>query len=246
MKLSKKSRLSNLICALALGAILALPARLQAADAEPGFVSLFNGTDLSGWEGMPAFWSVKDGAITGQTTKDNPTKGNTFLVWKGGKVEDFELRLQFKLTPGDDKGFANSGVQYRSQLADAATFAVGGYQADMEAGVNYTGILYEERGRGIIAERGQCVNIEPSGNKRVLGTIGTSAEIESVIKHDSWNEYIIIARGNQLIHIINGRVTMMLTDDQAEKRASSGILALQVHAGPPMTAQFKNIRLKKL
>jgi hypothetical protein len=159
-------------------------------------------------------------------------------------VADFELRCSFKLVPGSTEGFANSGMQYRSKVADPSYWVVGGYQADMEAGPTYTGILYEERGRGILAQRGQMVKIEPDGKIRILGTMGESAEIQALIKKEDWNEYIVIARGNHLTHIINGRVTVDITDDQESKAAKSGILALQLHAGPPMMVQFKNLRLK--
>jgi uncharacterized protein (TIGR03067 family) len=222
------------------------------AQHEEGFKSLFNGQDLTGWEGLPQFWSVKDGAITGQTTRENPAKGNTFLVWKGGNVGDFELRATYRLIPNGDKGFANSGIQYRSKLADPGYFVVGGYQADMEAGKSYSGILYEERGRGILAERGQKVVIKPDDrdpNKpkiEVVGTLGDSNEIQSHIKSSEWNEYVIIAQGNHLRHFINGLPTVDVTDEQTSRAAKSGILALQLHAGDPMTAQFKNIRIKDL
>lgn len=76
---------------------------------EVGFKSIFDGKTLKGWDGNADFWSVKDGAITGITTKEMPTKGNTFIVWREGKVSDFELRLQFRITGG------NSGIQYRSK-----------------------------------------------------------------------------------------------------------------------------------
>lgn len=240
-----KMRIQQHIGTLAVGILLVLPSAF-AGDVEPGFTSLFNGKDLAGWEGLPDFWSVEDGAITGRTTKERPTKGNTFLVWKGGTVDDFELRASFKMVPGDAAGFVNSGIQYRSKVIDPDKWVVGGYQADMEAGPNYTGILYEERGRGILAQRGQMVNIEADGKLRVLGTMGSSADIQSVIKKEDWNDYVIIARGPHLTHIINGRVTADVTDDQAAKRAKSGIIALQLHAGPPMMVQFKNIRIKPL
>lgn len=240
-----KMRIQQHIGTLAVGILLALPSAF-AGDVEPGFASLFNGKDLAGWEGLPDFWSVEDGAITGRTTKEHPTKGNTFLVWKGGTVDDFELRASFKMVPGDAAGFVNSGIQYRSKVIDPDKWVVGGYQADMEAGPNYTGILYEERGRGILAQRGQMVNIEADGKLRVLGTMGSSADIQSVIKKEDWNDYVIIARGHHLTHIINGRVTADVTDDQAAKRAKSGIIALQLHAGPPMMVQFKNLRIKPL
>ena len=216
----------------------------SAAAGEDGFKPLFNGKDLTQWEGLPQFWSVKEGAITGQTTKDNPAKGNTFIVWKGGEVSDFELRLSYKI--------ANSGIQYRSKLADPKAFVVGGYQADMEAASTYSGILYEERGRGILANRGQKVVIkpDPSDAKKpkieVVGSVGKSEDIQAKIKPNDWNEYVVIARGNHLQHFINGQQTIDVVDEQVAQAAKSGILALQLHQGEPMTVQFKNIRLKSL
>src|SRR5437867_10705272 len=106
-----------------------------AAEAERGFKPLFNGKDLTGWEGDMKLWSVKDGAITGQTTKENPAHGNTFLIWKAGSVDDFELRFSYKIVPNNNIGFANSGVQYRS--TDLGNFVVAGYQAEFAAGQNY-------------------------------------------------------------------------------------------------------------
>jgi hypothetical protein len=240
-------------------ALMACPAPVSGADvgrpayalvedrpAEKGFLRIFNGKDLTGWEGNPKLWSVKDGAITGQTTAENPTKGNTFLIWTNGILADFELRCAFKLTPGNDKGFANSGIQYRSKVLDPANWVVGGYQADMEAGPTYSGILYEERMRGILALRGEKVLWNKEGKKQVLGSLGDAAEIGAAIKRGDWNDYVIIARGNHLQQFINGQQTVDVVDEDAAKRALSGILALQLHAGPPMTAQFKNLRLKKL
>jgi len=213
---------------------------------EPGFRRIFNGMDLHGWDGNPKFWSVKEGAITGQTTAANPAKGNTFCIWTNGTVANFELRASFKLVPGDAKGFANSGIQYRSKVVDPATWAVGGYQADMENGKDYSGILYEERFRGIMALRGEKVVWDNEGKKQVVGSVGNPAEIEAAIKKGDWNDYVIIAQGNHLQQFINGKQTVDVTDDCEAKRAMSGILAVQLHAGPPMTAQFKNIRIKTL
>jgi len=213
---------------------------------EPGFRRIFNGIDLTGWDGNPKFWSVKDGAITGQTTAANPAKGNTFCVWTNGAVANFELRASFKLVPGDAKGFANSGIQYRSKVVDPANWVVGGYQADMENGKDYSGILYEERFRGIMALRGEKVVWDNEGKKQVVGSVGNPAEIEAGIKKGDWNDYVIIAQGNHLQQFINGKQTVDVTDDCEAKRAMSGILAVQLHAGPPMMAQFKNIRIKTL
>jgi len=231
--------------ALTLGAILlAQPGLVPAA--EPGFRSIFNGKDLTGWDGSPKLWSVKDGAITGQTTASNPAKGNTFLIWTNGTPGDFELRCSFKLVPGDSQGFANSGIQYRSKVVDPSYWVVHGYQADMEAGPTYTGILYEEGMRGIMAGRGEKVVWDKDGKKQVVGSIGNAAAIEASVKKGDWNDYIIIAQGNHLQQFVNGKPTIDLTDEDEAKRALSGVLALQLHAGPPMMAQFKNLRIKVL
>jgi type 1 glutamine amidotransferase len=206
------------------------------AEDEAGFKPIFNGKDLEGWDGNPKFWSVEDGAITGRTTAENPTQGNTFLIWRDGEVDDFVLRLDYKLVGG------NSGIQYRSK--DHGNWVVGGYQADFEAGPTYTGINYEERGRGILAERGKRATIAADGKKE-QEQIADSAELQKLIKPEDWNSYEIIASGNHLIHKINGTVFSETIDNEAAKRAMSGILAFQVHAGPPMTVQFKNVRLKR-
>jgi hypothetical protein len=213
---------------------------------EKGFLSLFNGIDLTGWDGNPKLWSVKDGAITGQTTAENPAKGNTFLIWTNGTPGDFELRCSFKLVPGDKQGFANSGIQYRSKVVDPSYWVVHGYQADMEAGKTYTGILYEEGMRGILAQRGEKVVWDKDGKKQVVGSVGDAATIEASVKKGDWNDYIIIAKGNHLQQFINGKPTIDVVDDCEAKRAMSGVLALQLHAGAPMMAQFKNIRIKRL
>ena len=126
----------------------------MAADEEEGFKPIFNGKDLDGWDGNPGFWSVQDGALTGQTTKEKPTRGNTFIIWRQGELDDFELRLDYKIVGG------NSGIQYRSfENPKWGKWVVGGYQADFEAGTTYSGILYGERFRGILAQRGQSTEI---------------------------------------------------------------------------------------
>ena len=216
--------------------------------AEDGFKSLFNGRDLTGWAGRPNHWSVQDGAITGVTTKENPAQGNNFLIAKDGDkslvVGDFELRFSYKFTGP----WGNSGLQFRS--ADKGNFVVNGYQADFEVGPTYSGILYEEGGRGILCERGQKVVIkEGEGGKpriEAAGSVGDTKEIQAAIKTNDWNEYVVVAKGNHIQQFINGKQTIDLVDEEEAKRALSGVLALQLHAGPPMMAQFKDIRLKKL
>ncbi|MEY4086083.1 MAG: hypothetical protein RLZZ405_271 [Verrucomicrobiota bacterium] len=220
--------------------LLALLALASTAVAEDK--NLFNGKDLTGWKGLD-FWSVEDGCITGRTTKEKPTKGNTFLVWQGGEVGDFELTFKYKIVGG------NSGVQYRSKVVDEKGYVVSGYQADFEAGKTYSGILYEEKGRGILAQRGQKTVIkdgEKPGKAKVevTGEVGKSAEIQAKIKAEDWNEYRIIARGGHLQHFINGVQTVDVTDETAVG-AKKGILALQLHAGPAMVVQFKDLVLKE-
>ncbi len=222
--------------AVALFVVALLPAAARAEDA--GFVPIFNGTDLAGWEGLPEFWSVKDGTIVGETTAERPTKGNTFLIWRQGDVDDFELKLQYRISGG------NSGIQYRSK--DLGEFVVGGYQADFETGQKFSGILYEERGRGILALRGERMKIAADGTKTPGEPIGTADDLQKAIKPGEWNEYRIVAQGPKLQHFINGQLMSETVDEQEGKRAAEGILALQLHAGPPMKAEFKEIRIKRL
>ncbi len=218
----------------------------QAAE-ESGFTPLFNGNDLTGWTGNPNLWSVKDGAITGQTTRENPAKMNTFLIWTNGTVGDFELRFSYKVVPNNDNNFANSGVQYRSKVFDANNWVVGGYQADLEAGPTYSGILYEEKmSRGIMAARGEKVVWNKECKKEVTGSLGSAEELGKAIKSREWNDYVVIAKGNHLQHFINGKQTVDVTDECESKRAMNGVLALQLHAGDPMTIQFRNMRLQNL
>lgn len=212
---------------------------ISSVKAEDGFQSLFDGKTLDGWEGKD-FWSVKDGVITGQTTAEKPTKGNTFLIWRDGKVKDFELRLKFRIVGG------NSGIQYRSRELADKPFVVSGYQADFEAGTRYIGILYEEKGRGILALRGKKVVIDENGKKTDVGTTCDEKAMLASLKAEDWNEYVVIAKGNHLVQKINGHTTVDVTDNQSSKAATEGILALQLHAGPPMLVQFKDIQLKKL
>ena len=222
---------------------LFLAPTLACAD-DAGYESIFDGKTLEGWDGNPDFWSVEEGAITGQTTADKPTKGNTFIIWRKGEVGDFELKLEYKIIGG------NSGIQYRSFEPDAEKqkWVVGGYQADFEAGKTYSGILYGERFRGILANRGLKTELVRNDGKfsvKKTGSVGDSAEIQAKIKNEDWNEYHISAHDFHFVHRINGVVTCECTDNDAEQRRDSGILALQLHAGPPMKVQFRNIRLKQ-
>ncbi|HEV8608124.1 MAG TPA: DUF1080 domain-containing protein [Tepidisphaeraceae bacterium] len=211
--------------------------KIDAPKNDQGAHVLFNGKDLAGWDGNPKFWSVKDGVITGMTTKEEPTKGNTFLIWKGGTLKDFELRVMWRLENH------NSGIQYRSK--DRGNWVVNGYQADI-ADNDFLGILYEEGGRGILANVGEKVTIPAGGKPQKTGTVGEKADIKKGVNHKEWNEYVIICKGNHIEQKLNGKTTVDVMDDDAAKRAMEGILAFQLHAGPPMVVQFKEVTLKVL
>jgi hypothetical protein len=246
--------------------ILGVAASATLALAADGAQSLFNGKDLSGWKGNPDFWSVRDGAITGQSTATKVVDANTFLIWQGGEPANFELRLKFRLTAQNAKGWGNSGVQYRSRVIDAEKFVVAGYQADIDSPFRYTGMLYEERGRGILMNPGQKIRVGPAeaaaaapadakkGKGKagprpkieVLGNPTTAEQIQAAIKMGDWNELRIVANGNHLQHFVNGVLTADVTDADPAVAPKSGVIALQMHKGEPMTVQFKDIQLKKL
>ncbi|MGZ4962922.1 MAG: family 16 glycoside hydrolase, partial [Limisphaerales bacterium] len=214
---------------------LTSPRILAAApESEEGFVSIFNGRDLSGWDGKPGWWRVEDGAITGESTSAKRLPKHNYLIWRGGKPADFELRLRFRLQGG------NSGIQFRSrELPDWDTR---GYQADMDADDQYTGGIYEHQ-RGLIASRGQKVAIARDGTRQV-DSLGDPSELRKHIKDGEWNDYRVVARGSVMKLFINGVLTAQADDRQTNHAASSGILGFQLHPGPPMKVQFKDIRLK--
>jgi hypothetical protein len=211
-----------------------------AALEESGFQSIFDGRSLAGWDGDPQFWTVENGAIVGQTAKDKQPRQNTFLIWRGGSPADFELKLQFRLT-----GF-NSGIQFRSIELPDIKWAMKGYQADMDGEQKYTGQIYEERGRGFVAMRGQITYIADGKKPGVLGSLGDANELKNVIKSEDWNDLDLLARGNVIVQMINGRVTSMLIDDDTAGRRMDGLIGIQIHLGPPMKIEARNIRLKKL
>lgn len=234
------TRFYILLAVIAAGLLNLVSPSAPADDAkadEAGFVSLFNGKDLGGWEGAPGHWSVVDGVLTGQTTKENPIKTNTFLIYRDSGVDDFELRFSYRI------GSGNSGIQYRSE--EFAPFRIKGYQADFEAGDTYSGINYEEGGRGILCPRGEKVEINAAGKKQTT-KVSDSKKLQQSIKKNDWNDYVIIAQGPHLIHKINGQVMSETIDHETAKAKQHGLLALQLHAGPPMKAEFKDIRIKQL
>lgn len=223
---------------LLLLSLLVLPLLSPAASAQNGEQQLFNGKDLTGWKGDMSLWSVEDGCITGKTNGPDHLAYNKFLIWDG-TAANFEFRCEFKL-----EGDNNSGVQYRSvHDKEKGEFVCVGYQADIHANAPYTGMLYDEKGRGIIAKRGEKVVIANDGKKTV--TKLTKEEI-TAIDVTQWHELTIIANGNHLVHKIDGVVTVDITDNQKAEAETDGVIALQVHRGKAMKAQFRNLRLKKL
>jgi hypothetical protein len=225
-------------------------ASAYAGETSDGWTALFNGKDLSGWDGDPRLWSVKDGVIRGETTAQNPTQNNTFLVYRGGKFDDFELNLGFRLLSG------NSGVQYRSKEFDK--WRIAGYQADILEDLNLVGFLYHEGGRGFLVNIGDFLLIDGQGTKIVVGSVNDKKALADAgfYKAKDWNEYLIVCQGNHIAHYLNGYQTVELIDndrpvnpdDPKDQNGSSrtGLLALQLHAGPPMAVEFKDVRIKKI
>ncbi|MCS6952460.1 MAG: DUF1080 domain-containing protein [Bryobacteraceae bacterium] len=249
MKNDRTFSLRTLVGGLGIWAVAAASAAAQPGGRVPpgpddlaGFVSIFDGKSLEGWDGDPRFWRVEGGAIVAESTPEKVVERNTFLIWKGGPVGDFELKLEFKLSDT-----ANSGVQYRSAtVSDLGPWALKGYQADMDGQNRFTGMVYEERGRGFLAERGQFVRIADGKVRKMIGSPGDPESLKALLRPGDWNQLHVIARGTVLIHVVNGRVMALLVDDDAEGRSMQGLLGLQLHAGKPMRIEFRNIYLKKL
>ncbi|MEW4530244.1 PVC-type heme-binding CxxCH protein [Maioricimonas sp. JC845] len=219
---------------------LLVPAAAAAA-ADDGFRPIFDGKSLSGWRGDENFWSVRDGVIVAESTPDNPCRENTFLVWDQGEVDDFELKLEFRISGSDS---ANSGIQFRGvQREDGHVI---GYQADIDRAGKWVGALYDEAtGRGTLAARGQKTVVDEDGTKTTSSLDESAEELLKHINIDGWNEYSITARGAEITLKINGHVTARVTDNQPGEQDFKGLLALQLHSGPPMKIEFRNIRMKR-
>ena len=210
---------------------------------EPGFRPIFDGKTLTGWEGDPKYWRVEDGSLVGEITPETVIKSNTFIIWKGGAPADFELKVDFRITSG-----GNSGINYRSVVVpDTVTpsnkFAMRGYQADIDAGNQYTGQNYEEKGRLFLATRGQMTRVVPGRKPIVLATLGE--DLQKFINPE-WNSYHLIIKGNVLTHILNGHLMCVVIDDEPTGRKMEGLIGVQVHVGGPMKVEYKNFRLKEL
>src|SRR5262245_59728769 len=201
-----------------------------------GFQAIFNGKDLTGWEGSPEYWSVKDGCLTGNT--DGTLKYNRFIIWRGGTLKNFELRVQVKVSPG-----GNSGINYRSQhRPDLGEAVVTGYQCDVVANrADYNGMLDEERGRRILAHTGEKVVIDPQGQPWVVDKLPVRE-----FKPGEWHDFRVLVRGNHNQHWIDEHETVDVIDLDEKNRAMEGILGVQVHVGPAMEIQYRNFFIKHL
>ncbi len=229
---------------------------------EDGYVQIFDGKTLNGWEGDSTYWRVEDGKLVGEVTPATILERNSFIIWKGGITENFELKVEYKIS-----AHGNSGINYRSDEIKDIPYALTGYQADIEGGTRYTGINYEERGRTTLAERGQKVTLEPvfpSLSERnpdslkkyiqnntwtaaiINGSLGSPDSLQSLVKSEDWNEYHLVVNGNRLQHYINGTLMSDVTDNDPVYGRSKGLLGVQVHVGPPMKIEYRNFRLKTL
>lgn len=211
---------------------------------EGGFQSIFDGKTLNGWEGDPKYWRVADGVMTGEITPETVIKSNTFIIWRGGEPEDFELKAEYRITAG-----GNSGINYRSvvvpdRVTPSNQFAMRGYQCDIDGQNRYTGNNYEEKGRLFLAQRGDVTHVTGARIPVVLSRVGENKELARFLT-DGWNSVHLIARGNTLAHNINGHLMCLVIDDDP-KRARNGLIGVQVHVGPPMRVEYRNWRLKKL
>ena len=226
---------------------------------EEGFVQIFDGASLEGWEGDTAYWRASNGVLIGEVTPETPLESNTFIIWQGGQPSDFELKLEFRIAEA-----GNSGINYRSERLDTIPYALKGYQADIDGKNTYTGQNYEERKRTTLAYRGEKVFVksqdsphEPGSlranvqnnawkNREVVEFLGNSDSLKSRIIAEDWNSCHLIVKDNRLQHYINEVLMSEVTDLDSVNRKSSGFLGLQVHVGPPMMVEYRNIRLKEL
>lgn len=210
---------------------------------EPGFESIFDGKTLAGWEGNPTYWRAENGVLVGEITPATVIKSNTFIIWRNGRPKDFELKLDYRISAD-----GNSGINYRSSvIPDPVTpdnkFAMRGYQCDLDGRKRYPGNNYEEKGRLFLAVRGQMTHVVGGRPPVLVSTIGNTDDLARLVT-DDWNEVYLVVRGNVLTHIINGRVMSVVVDDDVPNRPVDGLIGVQVHVGPPMKVEYRNIRLR--
>ena len=207
---------------------------------QDGFVSIFDGS-LKNWEGDPVYWKAENGILVGEVKPETLLKQNSFIIWRGGQLADFELKLEYRVSAE-----GNSGINYRSSEVPGVKWAMRGYQADIDGRDQWSGQNYEERGRTFLAYRGQSVVIPESSQPEVISEIGDRAALQQKIRKEDWNEVHLVVKGNLMRHFTNGVLMSETRDNDTANRTMSGLLGVQVHVGPPMKIEFRNIRLKKL
>ena len=228
-------------------------------DKKAGFVSIFDGKTLKGWDGDPTYWRVENGNLVGEITPATLLKTNSFIIWRGGEPGDFEFTGEFNITAD-----GNSGINYRSDQLPDVPFALRGYQADIDGKIRYTGQNYEERKRTTLAYRGQKTmipaytgaatpeavraNVKNNawGGLTVTGSLGSSDSLKTFIKSEDWNTFHLVVKGNHLQHYINDVLMSDVTDNDTVNGKAKGLLGVQVHVGPPMKVQYRNLMLKQL
>lgn len=217
---------------------------LTVPDDSLGFVPIFDGKTLNGWDGDLTFWRAENGEIVGETTPEKVVKVNNFLIWRGGRVKDFELKAEFKING------TNSGIQYRStELPEIGKWVLKGYQADIEFTNGYTGNIHEERGRTghvVLSKRGEVTRVVDGPIFKTVATIGDNTLLKGIVNVNGWNKYHIIARGPVIMQIINGQLISVLLDEDTKNFTPEGLIGFQMHAGPPFKVQYRNILYKKL
>ena len=218
------------------------------ADDNAGFVSIFDGKTLNGWDGDTQFWRVENGEIVGETTPEKVMKQNSFLIWRGGTIKDFELKVEFRMNG------TNSGIQYRSsELPNVGKWVLKGYQADLDFTEGYLGNVHDERGRAptgeghaVLSRRGEITRAVDGPKYKVIGTIGDPTLLRGVMNVNGWNQYHIIARGRVLIQLVNGQLMAIAIDEDSKHFAPGGLLGFQMHTGPPFKMEYRNVMYKKI
>jgi hypothetical protein len=217
-------------------------------DDTTGFVPIFDGKTLNGWDGDTQFWRVENGEIVGETTPEKVMKQNSFLIWRGGTVKDFELKVEFRMNG------TNSGIQYRSsELPNIGKWVLKGYQADMDFTEGYLGNVHDERGRAptgeghvVLSRRGEITRVVDGPKYKVIGTIGDPTLLRGVMNVNGWNQYHIIARGPVLMQLVNGQLMAIAIDEDAKHAAPEGLLGFQMHVGPPFKMEYRNVLYRKI
>ncbi len=217
-------------------ALLASGGAARAAE----FVELFDGKSLSGFKSDGQHWRVEAGRIIGEIAAGQTLRQNTWLVWEGGTVADFDLRVQVRLSGAPA---ANSGIQFRCQVENVDH--VSGYQADLDQGATWLGRIYDEHGRALLVERGSRVLITPDGQRRVE-TFAAAQQYAVLFRDNDWNDYRIVAKGENISVFVNGTLFAQLVDSQVGEQDLRGQLAFQLHSGPETKVEFRSIRLKRL